>query len=108
MSDYDQVIEVLPSDQTIVVDPATQTVQVIRSGPQGPPGAAGGDAAHYEHTQAIAASSWVINHNLGFFPNVHATETSSGRNLNGAVIQHSTTQLELQFNTPRAGTAWLS
>lgn len=66
------------------------------------------DLLSYVHTQTDAASSWVINHNLGFLPNVTVEEQSTGRVILCSEIHHSNDQLELQFNVPRAGTARLS
>lgn len=94
--------------QRLLVNPAMASVTVIKAGPQGPAGIAGGDAANYEHTQVSAASSWVINHNLGFKPNVSVEEAGTGNGILASEIHHSNWQLELQFNTPRAGTARLS
>lgn len=94
--------------QRLIVNPAMASVVVTKAGPSGPAGIAGGDAANYEHTQALAASSWVINHNLGFKPNVTVEEAGTGQVIMCSEIHHSNWQLELQFNTPRAGTARLS
>lgn len=106
--------------QVITVEPAGQTVHVsdARVGPQGPigpegpqgeqgPPGANGTAINYSHTQVVPASSWIINHNLGYRPNVHV-EDDSGVDLMPAIIQHSITQMELQFNVPRSGVANLS
>lgn len=101
-------IEVLARTQRIVVDPSDQSVAIVNAGPQGPPGAGGGITNSFFYTQVDPASSWVINHNLGFRPNVSVEEAGTGAQLMCAEIHHSVTQVELQFNTPRAGTARLS
>lgn len=101
-------IEVLARTQRIVVDPSTSAVSVINAGPQGPPGIGGGSTNSYTHTQVETASSWVINHYLGFKPNITVEEADTGHVVECAEIHHSTIQVELQFNTPRAGTARLS
>lgn len=96
--------------QTIIVNSAEQTVQVVRSGPQGPPGISAGGAAFYEHTQATAVTNWVINHNLGFQPSIQVWDDSSPnpQKINAKIIHHTTAQAEVQMLTPRAGTAYCS
>lgn len=100
-------------NQRIIVDEATRRISVINAGPpgpageQGPPGS-GGNGIAYEYVQASPNASWVINHNLGYFPNFNVDEAGTGVGLEPAWIHHSNMQLELQFNTPRAGTARLS
>lgn len=105
-----QEIKVRQLTQRVVVNPTTKGVSVINSGPVGPPGPPGsnGAAIAYIHTQSVEASSWVINHNLGFRPNVTVEEAETGAIVWGAEIHHSNNQLELQFNVPRAGEARLS
>ena len=99
------------SVQRIELVPGTQTSTIIQAGPVGPPGPtgpAGGESGSYLHTQVDASSSWVINHNLGYRPNVTVEEAGTGIQIMCAEIHHSVTQVELQFNIPRAGTARLS
>lgn len=101
-------IEVKSRTQRIEVDSADGHVAIINAGPQGPPGVGGGITNSFFYTQASPASSWVINHNLGFRPNVTVEEAGTGVQIMCAEIHHSVTQVELQFNIPRAGTARLS
>jgi hypothetical protein len=42
-------------------------------GPQGPPGAATSDV--HIHIQAIPSDTWVIEHNLGYYPSVTVVDT---------------------------------
>lgn len=93
----DLVIELLD-------DPVT--VDVI---PVGYPGAKGdkGDAGGYTHTQASAAATWTIAHNLGYRPTV-AAFTTGGLLMLGSVTHLSDTVCQLDFNTPVAGTARLA
>lgn len=70
-------------------------------GPEGPPGDSGG---FHLHEQTVLSTSWVSNHNLGYHPNVDAFD-ELGRRLRPAVIHHTLNQTELQFLTPRIGTA---
>lgn len=100
------------SSQKIIVNPATNHVSVVRSGPPGvqglpgPPGASG-EGAVVEFTQVIPSSSWVINHNLGVYPIFNVIETGTEFSLEPGEIHHSVNQLELTFLTPRAGIARL-
>lgn len=99
--------------QRIEVDSGTNRVSVIAAGPvgpagpQGPPGS-GGNGIAFEYTQVAPSASWVINHNLGYYPSFSVEEAGTGLAVEPAPIHHSNNQLELQFNTPRAGKARLS
>lgn len=101
-------LKLISKVQQIIVDPITTSISVINAGPQGPPGSGGGATNSYFHTQVAETSSWLINHNLGFRPNITVQEAVTGRMIMCSEIHHSTSQVELQFNTPRAGTARLS
>lgn len=115
-----QVIEAPIVIQEITVDPITSEITlvtsddnpiaVINAGPQGPRGVqgpAGADSAFFNYTQVTPSNSWVINHNMGFYPNV-TTFDDTGRLFEANEIHHSVNQLEIQLLTPRAGTARLS
>lgn len=79
-------------------------------GPQGPPGPQGpkGDPnLGYNFTQATAASTWTINHNLGVHPNVQLF--SLGGTMMMAEVQHtSVNQTVVTFLSPVAGFARLA
>lgn len=92
---------------TAIGDGVRATFSIGEVGPVGPPGPAGSDLATYQHTQVAAAASWLINHNLGYEPNVSASD-DTGAPVVGAVTHHSTNQLEIQFNSPIAGVARLT
>ncbi len=107
-----QEIKVRQLNQRLIVNPSTRSVAIIQGGPQGPAGPQGppganGAAVAYVYTQVTEQASWVINHNLAFYPNFHV-EDEEGVDLWPAAKHHSINQLELQFNTPRAGKAHLS
>ncbi len=76
-------------------------------GPVGPPGPPGSSGGHYTHTQTTLSTSWVMNHGLGFYPNVDAFD-DNGRKMDVSYIHHSLNQTEIQLLTPRTGTAILS
>lgn len=75
-----------------------------KQGPPGPPGPAG---ATYTHTQSSAATTWTINHNLGFKPSVEVLDTG-GNEFEAQVLHSSVNQVILYFNTAKAGTARLT
>lgn len=61
----------------------------------------------YRHVQPVAATSWTINHGLGFRPNV-GIFTDGGEEMDGS-IQHTTAnQVLVRFVRPVAGEAFLS
>ena len=61
----------------------------------------------FTFNQATPASTWLITHGLGYYPNV-STFDESGDQIVGQVIHHSLVQVEIQFNSNRAGDARLS
>lgn len=61
----------------------------------------------YTHIQVVAASTWTINHNLGYYPAVSIVD--SGENLvMGDVTYISTNALSVSFNASFGGKAYLS
>jgi len=89
-------------------------------GPAGPPGADGADGpmgppgpigptpiTSFIHNQGVPADVWTINHNLGWYPNVHVI-ASSGENVEGDLIQINDDTLALEFSGAFTGTAYLS
>jgi len=96
--------------QYIKVNPVTSVISVDRGGPQGPPGPPGPPGVgggSYLHEQTVASTSWLINHDLGFRPNVDVFD-ETGRRIRAAVIHHTDNQTELQFLSVRTGEAHLS
>lgn len=69
-------------------------------GVQGPPGS----APTFVHTQNSPVLTWVINHHLGFQPNVEIRDTG-GIELLAQVVHVSHHQTIAYFNSPTAGTA---
>lgn len=62
-----------------------------------------GGAAHI-HNQAVASTEWIINHNLGFYPDV--TVLSPGLAEVGAHVLHtSLNQARVYFVVPYSGIA---
>jgi hypothetical protein len=69
-------------------------------------GGTGGPVA-FTHNQDTIAASWLIEHNLGFFPNVTVID-SSGSTCEGDVAHIDNNTLTIQFSGGFTGTAYLS
>jgi hypothetical protein len=79
-------------------------------GPQGDPGPQGekGDVGGiYEHNQSAVLSTWTINHDLGFNPNVTAVD-SGGNTIEGDVWYNNLNSLDIHFSIGTSGKAYLS
>jgi hypothetical protein len=59
------------------------------------------------HLQPDAQEVWLINHGLGFHPNV-TTVDSTGRLVEGDVVYLSNSLVQVTFSAPFAGSAFLS
>jgi hypothetical protein len=70
-----------------------------------PPGPSPGGSFVYQQT--TPAMTWVVTHNLGFYPNVHI-EDSAGDDVEGDIQHDSVNQLTLTFGAAFSGTAYLS
>jgi hypothetical protein len=64
-------------------------------------------ALAYEHTQGAVSSSWVINHNLGFKPNVTVVD-SAGTIYEGEITYTNSNSLTVSFSQAFSGKAYLS
>jgi hypothetical protein len=95
-------------------------------GPQGEPGISGSDInttddltegttnkyfkvdrVSYEYTQGSASNSWVIEHFLGFKPNVTVVD-SAGNIVEGEIAYTNTNSLTVSFQSAFSGYAYLS
>jgi len=74
------------------------------TGERGLPGVSG---QPYEFVQSVAASLWIVNHNLGKYPGVTVID-SSGRKVRGSVNYPTSNQILLTFSAPFAGKAYLN
>ena len=64
----------------------------------------------YEFTQNVPSTIWIINHNLGFHPNVRI-EDPTGVNLHGVItddVSDPGNRLTIMFSLPYSGKAYLS
>lgn len=76
-------------------------------GPKGDPGDPGDGTLSYFHTQGSVASVWVIDHNMGYKPNV-TSFNSANDVVEGLVFHVSNSQLTLTFSSAFSGYAVLS
>ena len=63
----------------------------------------------YEYNQAfpVAASTWIIQHNLGRFPSI-TTVDSAGSEITGAVTYDNENKITVVFNSATSGNAYLN
>lgn len=61
----------------------------------------------YMHTQNAVSNSWVINHNLGFRPNI-TVQDSAGTTYEGEINHTSANSLTVSFSAAFSGKAYLS
>jgi hypothetical protein len=67
-------------------------------GPQGP----AGTITDYTATFASAASTWIVNHNLGREPAIQVL-TPGGMEMEAAVVHVSVNQAQINFASPQTG-----
>lgn len=67
------------------------------AGAQGPPGEAGAATMAYRHIQGTPASTWVIQHNLGFYPGGVSARDSGGDFHEGFVEYVDTNTIQISF-----------
>jgi hypothetical protein len=113
-------VKVLQVPDTTTVTPVgtpetiPTVIKVTVPGPQGPTGATGAQGpagidtnASYTHHQNIASDTWLVVHNLGFFPSV-TVEDSAGNTVEGDIAYTDSTTLQLTFSAAFGGVAYLS
>lgn len=61
----------------------------------------------YHHTQNTPSNTWVINHNLNFFPNVTVAD-SAGSLCEGEITYTDNDSLTIHFSSSFSGNAYLS
>jgi hypothetical protein len=62
---------------------------------------------HFTHTQLIASTTWIINHNLNKFPSVRLVN-NTGREMKGGIVDIDENNLQINFNIPVSGKAYLN
>lgn len=65
------------------------------------------EVAGYEHDQAISASVWTIDHNLGYRPTIVGVIDTAGTQVIGRVEHPTTMRTVLTFSAPFSGKARL-
>ena len=76
-------------------------------GPEGPQGVAGPSGGTlYVHTQSTPATTWTINHNLGFRPSVELLDSGS-QEIDGDISHPTVNQTVVTLNPATAGLARL-
>ena len=86
----------------ILVPAPVSVVEVLIPGPQGP----AGSGSAYIHTQGSAATTWTINHNLGFRPGVTVLSVG-GMEVEAEVTHATVNQTLVNFVVATAGSARL-
>lgn len=61
----------------------------------------------YVHTQGVASSTWIINHNLGYYPSIEVVD-SAGTIVIGNYQYVNVNTITATFTDPFAGKAYLS
>ena len=61
----------------------------------------------YIHTQGVASATWIINHNLGFYPNL-TVQDSAGTIYEGEITYTNSNSLTVTFSSAFSGKAYLS
>jgi hypothetical protein len=102
----DEVIIVEPIIPVINVINQTPTITVSAPGPQGQPGQFASSDIFYVHTQAQAASTWTINHNLNGQPTAVVLD-SAGTQCEGTFSYPSANQMIITFSAAFTGTAYV-
>lgn len=101
------------SPSTVGTGRYSRQIVVSAPGPQGPAGIDGVQAddlvglVSYRHTQNASLTTWTINHNLNFYPNV-AVFNTAGDQVEGVVAHTDETSLTITFSSAIAGKAHLS
>ena len=96
-----QVLITEEASQVVIQQPQTAVVELTTPGPQGPAGAG------FVFTQSSSASSWTINHNLGFKPSVDVYDSGS-QQIQAEVSHASINQTIILLTASTAGFARLT
>lgn len=104
--DLQGTVTVIETEQTVEVL-ESQSISVVSVGTVGPAGPAGASGTSYEHVQSAASALWVINHNLGYKPNVTIIDTL-GRTVIGDLTYPNYNTVLITFTAAFSGSAFLS
>jgi hypothetical protein len=67
-------------------------------------GGGGGGLTAFEHIQNTPATTWTINHNLGYYPDIHVY-SSGGSEVTAEIVHVSANQALIYFSAPTTGRA---
>lgn len=90
----------------ISLDVTRETATSIPIYTSQPPVPGNGGSSAYTHIQSTESSTWIINHNLGFYPTVSVLSDSLSPIL-ADWVHTSVNQTRIFFQTPRTGQARL-
>jgi hypothetical protein len=96
------IIEITENPVTVGIIDNKVVVELGVSGPQGPQLPLG-----HVHYQASASTTWIINHNLSFIPNITIVD-SSGNVIEGSYNYPNSDVVIANFSNSFAGEAYLS
>lgn len=85
----------------------TLTQEIIQVELTGAKGADGQDYTPYTHTQSVASTTWTINHNKGYRPNVDLL-TDGGVSFEAEITHISVNQVVVTLNSAITGLAILT
>lgn len=88
-------------DSGLVITLSKPVMSIIEVGTQGPPGPG---AAFYTHNQPVASATWVINHNLGYYPQI-SLFTVGGAEFEGEIVNITVNQAIVYLAVATAGSA---
>lgn len=81
-------------------------IKVLKTGqgPAGPPGGGGGGGGTQpvQVNQSVASSNWVVNHNLGYRPQIQVF-TVGGLEVFAEIIHTTVNQYQINFVSPVTG-----
>lgn len=87
--------------------PADMVEEIIYIPGSGPGGGATAPTIAYVHNQGTPSATWVITHNLGFYPNI-TFQDSSGTIVEGELNYTTRNTLTATFSAAFSGKAYLS
>ena len=100
-------VNIIEEDLVIHIDALGPQGPSGIDGIAGPQGYMGVNDVSYTHNQDVSASTWVINHNLDFQPNITIVD-SAGTVVEGDYTYTNSTTVIAEFNGGFAGKAYLS
>lgn len=102
ITDWPEVVIQAGDDTPDLSVSAPPQPQIILSemGMRGPSGAG---AVVYEHAQAVASNTWIVNHNLGRRPLSVQLLTSGGVEFGADIVHISDNQLVVSMESPFTG-----